>query len=147
MVSDYTDDFILDLIFSQLKMFKLADDEILSINRVFQETKERTHYCFSHTNNKYYKRNGEVYFDPYHAGQWTIFLYFLSNSLFKGDKSNIALCNKVYYLNRALNSCDLFYEVNLPDIFFLDHPMGTVIGRGTFGNYFSFTQGCTIGNK
>ncbi|TEB40985.1 transferase, partial [Flavobacterium circumlabens] len=34
-----------------------------------------------------------------------------------------------------LNSCDLFYEVNLPDIFFLDHPLGTVIGRGVFKNY------------
>ena len=28
-----------------------------------------------------------------------------------------------------------------------DHPVGTVIGRATFGNYFSFCQGCTVGNN
>ena len=47
-------------------------------------------------------------------------------------------CDKIYYLNRLLNSVDLFYKVTLPDIFMLDHPLGSVIGRGTFGNYFSF---------
>lgn len=42
---------------------------------------------------------------------------------------------------------DLYYEVIMPDIFFFDHPMGSVIGRGKFGNYFSFVQGCTVGNN
>ena len=147
MNSDYTDEYILDLIFTQLNIFKLTNDEAILVNDIFKQVKERTTYCFSHSKNKYYNRDGEVYFDPFHTGQWTIFLYFLSNSLFKEEQTNIALCYKVYYLNKMLNSCDLFYEVNLPDIFFLDHPLGTVIGRGTFGNYFSFTQGCTIGNN
>jgi serine O-acetyltransferase len=35
----------------------------------------------------------------------------------------------------------------MPDIFMLDHPLGSVIGRGNFGNFFSFSQGCTVGNN
>ena len=45
------------------------------------------------------------------------------------------------------NSVYLFYEVNLPEIFFLDHPFDSVIERGKFKNCFSFSQGCTVGNN
>ena len=46
-----------------------------------------------------------------------------------------------------MNSCDLFYEIELPEIFMLDHPVGSVLGRAKFGNNFSFTQNCTVGNN
>ena len=46
-----------------------------------------------------------------------------------------------------MNGCDMFYEVELPEVFMLDHPVGSVIGRGTFGNGFTFGQTCTIGNN
>jgi serine O-acetyltransferase len=35
----------------------------------------------------------------------------------------------------------------MPPVFFLDHPVGSVIGRADFGNYFSFSQNCTVGNN
>jgi serine O-acetyltransferase len=35
----------------------------------------------------------------------------------------------------------------MPRIFFLDHPIGSVIGRANYGNRFSFTQNCTVGNN
>ena len=57
------------------------------------------------------------------------------------------ICEKIYLLNKLLNGLDLFYEVELPDIFFTDHPVGAVIGRGKFSNHFSFTQSCTVGNN
>ncbi len=46
-----------------------------------------------------------------------------------------------------LNACDLFYEVELPDIFRLDHPVGTVMGRAKYSDYFLFSQNCTVGNN
>jgi serine O-acetyltransferase len=147
MTCNYTDKYILDLIFDQLKFFKITEDELIEISNILLEVKNRIEFNFYHSKNKYYKSNSEVFFNPFHSAQWTIFLYYLSNSLFKTDKKNTILCDKIYYLNRMLNSCDLFYEVNLPDIFSLDHPLGTVIGRATFKNYFSFTQGCTVGNN
>ena len=46
-----------------------------------------------------------------------------------------------------LNCCDIYYETNLPDIFFLDHPVGSVMGRASYSNYFTFAQNCTVGGN
>jgi serine O-acetyltransferase len=35
----------------------------------------------------------------------------------------------------------------MPDVFFLDHPVGSVLGRATYGLNFSFSQNCTVGNN
>ena len=53
----------------------------------------------------------------------------------------------MYYLNRTLNSIDLYYEVELPLVFFLDHPLGSILGRAQYGEYFSFGQAVTVGNN
>lgn len=58
-----------------------------------------------------------------------------------------SVCDKVYALNRALNSVDMYYEVQLPDVFTFDHPLGSVMGRADYGDYFTFSQGCTVGNN
>lgn len=62
-----------------------------------------------------------------------------------GEVENFA--EKIYYLNKILHSIDLFYEVELPSIFFFDHPLGSVMGRAKYSDYFSFLQGCTVGNN
>lgn len=105
----------------------------------------KVEYCFSQNTNKYYHRNGETYFNPFHAGQYTIFLYFYSREVFLAGNSLLA--DKIYFLNKIMSSCDLFYEVELPDYFSLDHPQGTVIGRGYFSDGFTFSQCCTVGNN
>lgn len=58
-----------------------------------------------------------------------------------------AVCDKIYALLRALSGADLFYQVELPDVLTFDHPLGSVIGRGSFQDRFSFSQGCTVGNN
>ena len=58
-----------------------------------------------------------------------------------------SVCDKIYALNRALSSADLYYEVELPDIFTFDHPLGAVMGRAEYADYFTFSQGCTVGNN
>lgn len=127
--------------------FSISANEINMITTLSEEVFARSEFCFSKTENKYYSKKGETYFNPYHSGQYTVFLYFYSNTVFKNKKQYSALADKIYYLNKIMNSCDLFYEVELPEIFMLDHPVGAVIGRAKFGNYFSFTQNCTIGNN
>lgn len=102
-------------------------------------------YCFSRIDNKYYQAEGKVVFNVFHSGQYCVFLYFLSRALFEVGQR--VLADKVYYLNRMLNSVDLFYEVRLPRVFFLEHPLGSVLGRAEYGEYFSFAQNCTVGNN
>ena len=41
----------------------------------------------------------------------------------------------------------MFYQIELPEYFSLDHPVGTVIGRGIYSNGFEFSQNCTVGNN
>lgn len=101
--------------------------------------------CFTPNPNKYYHRNGETYFNPFHSGQYTVFLYFISREVYLSG--NPILADKIYYLNKIMNSCDLFYEVELPDYFSLDHPHGTVMGRAKYSDGLSFAQYSTVGNN
>ena len=59
-----------------------------------------------------------------------------------GDRAD-----KVYYLNKILNGIEIFYAVNMPKIWDAEHPLGSVMGRATFGDYFYFYQGCTVGGN
>ncbi|MDT8375579.1 MAG: hypothetical protein RQ867_02445 [Mariprofundaceae bacterium] len=110
---------------------------------------QRSECCFSETRvrSKYYVRDGEIYFNPFHSGQYAIFLYFLSNTIYREVSGSSTLSDRVYYLNKVLNGLDLFYEIEMPDAFFLDHPVGAVLGRAKYGEGFSFSQGCTVGNN
>lgn len=123
-----------------------ADSELAALNAAVDTALARCETCFGQTPNKYYQRDNQAYFNPYHSGQYTIYLYFVSRALFESGRHR-TLADRVYYLNRSLNSVDLFYEVALPDIFFLDHPLGSVMGRANYGERFSFTQQCTVGNN
>ena len=46
-----------------------------------------------------------------------------------------------------LNSIDIFYEVKMPDIFLLIHPVGTVLGRADYSNYLIIYQGVNVGSN
>lgn len=126
-------------------LFILKDDESIYIQESIKEALERCEYCFSRTDNKYYTKEGQPYFHPFHSGQYSIFLYYLSNEIWLRGYSILA--DKIYYLNKTLNACDLYYEIGLPKIFMLDHPVGSVMGRANYSDYFSFGQNCTVGNN
>jgi serine O-acetyltransferase len=105
---------------------------------------DRAEHCFSRIRLKYFDDAGEAVFDHLHTDQYAMVLYLLSHSLFRLDK-NRSLASKVYALNKALHGLDVFYEVELPDVFAFQHPVGTVLGRARYGNYFFVYQRCTVG--
>jgi|UPI0003773617 serine O-acetyltransferase len=141
------EDILKGLIRQLNSFFSISTIEVDVINSLIEPVLERCEFNFSKNNNKYYSKLGEAYFNPYHSGQYTLFLYYFSNTIFNKKKDFLKLADKIYYLNRTMNACDLFYEVALPEIFMLDHPLGSVMGRAKFGNYFSFSQNCTVGNN
>lgn len=147
MKIDYSKEYLLQLLDRQLSMFMVTPFELESIKKNLDAVLNRIDYSFKFNANKYYSKDGETYFNPFHSGQWTIFLYYLGNTIFKNNSDDRVICDKIYYLNKMLNGCDIFYEINLPDIYMSDHPVGTVMGRATYANYFSFCQGCTVGNN
>ena len=135
---------VLDFILRQLSfLYPLNNEEREGLEPALDDAWNRASHCFSCCSNKYFVQNGESIFDPYHGGQYTIFLYLFSNSL---HQHNHTAASKIYLLNRALHSVDLYHEVALPAIWRLDHPLGSVLGRATYSDYLSFAQGCTVGS-
>ncbi|WP_222127341.1 transferase [Bacillus sp. X1(2014)] len=127
------------LIFDKSKELKVLEE---AINIAL----DRTEYNFKFNKNKYYSKDGQVYFNPYQTYQYAVFLNYLSNSIWK-KFNNESLSTIVYCLNKLLNSFDLYFEVELPDIFSLSHPVGTVMGRAKYSDFFSISQNCTVGNN
>ena len=107
---------------------------------------ERLEHCFGQVNNKYFFDGEAAVFNHLHGDQYAMWLYFLSNELFR-QGAPAAACSKLFLLNKALHGCDIFYEVELPSIFLLVHPLATVLGRGTYSDYFVSYQRCGIGSN
>ncbi len=126
--------------------FLLTDQESAVVFAAIPSALKHCETCFKSSLNKYYAdETGSAKLDPYHSGQYTAFLYFLSRELAAGGHGSLA--DRVYYLNRMLNGLDLFHQVELPPVFMLDHPLGTILGRATYGNFFVFNQQCTVGGN
>ena len=100
--------------------FFLSEEDEMLINIKMGGVISRCEYCFSRTKNKYYSCDGETYFNPYQSAQYTIFLYFFANTISQ-DTDNRLLADKLYYLNKIMNGCDLYHEVNLPHYFTLEN--------------------------
>lgn len=101
--------------------------------------------CFRHVKNKYYHKDGNVFFNPLHIAQWTMFLYEMAHEISRSG--NTEVCDKIYGLSKMISSADIFYKVQMPDIWFFDHPQGSVMGRAEYSNFFTFSQCCTVGNN
>jgi serine O-acetyltransferase len=84
------------------------------------------------------------YFNHFNSLQYTTFLYLLANQCYL-DKANPVILDRLFYLNRIVNSVDLYYSVILPNIFFISHGLGLVAGNAQYGNKIVFFQNVTIG--
>ena len=105
---------------------------------------ERVEHSFSRIRRKYYEEHGAVVFDHLNGDHVASFLYLLSNTAWTrvGD---VGLATRLFYLNKIMHGLDLFYSVAMPDVFMLVHPVGTVLGKAAYGNYFVAYQNCTVG--
>jgi serine O-acetyltransferase len=75
----------------------------------------------------------------------------MANTIFKYEyerkESARVVCDKIYGQAKSMSGCDLYFEVEMPEVFFFDHPLGSHLGRAKYGNNFSFIQGCTVDDK
>ncbi len=144
-------------------IFPITTEEKGIIKENIDTVLSRCERCFEASTDRYYSKNGQTYFDILHADQHSVFLYFLSNTIYKQyisilkEEQSIEkfdpliykrLAEKVFRLNKMLNACDIYCTVELPPIFKIVHSLGTVIAPGTqIGNYFKITHHCTLGNN
>jgi serine O-acetyltransferase len=107
---------------------------------------ERLEHCFSYIGNKYFFDGRQVVFDHLHGDQYAMWLYLLSNEIYLRNGPS-AVCKKLFLLNKALHGCDIYYEVELPSVFLLVHPLGTVLGRGRYADFFIAYQRVGVGSN
>ena len=83
-------------------------------------------------------------FNVLQSSQHTIFLYYLSNTIWlrSGDT---AAATRLFLMNKAFNAIDLFYEIAMPEVFYIGHSVGIVLAKATYGNYLVLYQNSTVG--
>ena len=139
---------ILDNLCRQIdSFFSCSDEERIILDEHLDKALGRAEMCFAGIDNKYWKLQvGGVRFNPFHSVQYMVFLYFIANELYRNEVASI-LADKLYYLNKTMNGLDIFYAIELPEIWSAEHPVGSVLGRAKYGDGFFFYQGCTVGGN
>lgn len=110
----------------------------------FGHALERVEHCFSRIQRKYYNEHGSVRFDHLNSDHMAAYLYLLANTIWRETQDD-ALPVRLFYLNKIMHGLDLFYSVQLPAVFLLVHPVGTVLGNARYGEEFVVYQNCTVG--
>lgn len=85
-------------------------------------------------------------FDVLHSSQYCIFLYYLANTIWRRHQAR-TVCTQLFLLNKALNGIDCFYEIELPEVFFIGHSVGIVLAKATYGNHLVLYQNSTVGKN
>lgn len=88
-------------------------------------------------------------FNYLNSSQYCLYLYFLSNTIWREERGDEAVgaATRLFLLNKALNGIDLFYEIEMPEVFFIGHSVGIVLAKATYGNYLVLYQNCTVGKN
>ena len=105
--------------------------------------------CFSHIRNDSYSDDaGNTFFSHLHADQYATLLVILACDIWKAREDKV-VCDRLMYLNRVLHSFMISYKCHLPEIFWLAHPVGSVIGNAEYSDFLYISQNCTIntGNR
>jgi serine O-acetyltransferase len=111
------------------------------LRRDIDETLARLEFCLERV--RIWRGTG---FYPLHSEKNTVFLYYLANTIWR-NRNNQNFCEKLFYLNKALNGFHCFYDTILPDVFFVGHSVGIVLVRAQYTNYLALYQGATVGKN
>ena len=83
-------------------------------------------------------------FNVLQSSQHTIYLYFLANTIYRRT-GDAAAPTRLFLMNKAFNGIDLFYEIAMPEVFYIGHSVGIVLAKATYGNYLVLYQNSTVG--
>lgn len=85
-------------------------------------------------------------FNYLNSSQYCIYLYYLSNTIWRHERDG-AVPTRLFLLNKTLNAIDLFYEIEMPEVFFIGHSVGIVLAKATYSNYLVLYQNSTVGKN
>ena len=85
-------------------------------------------------------------FDHLHSSQYCTYLYYLSNTIWK-NTGDYDIAARLFMLNKLLNSIDLFFEIEMPKVFYIGHSIGIVLSKATYGEFLVLYQHTTVGRN
>lgn len=124
-------------------LFPDKQESITDLNVFVANALERIEVCFKHIKGKHYTDDFHTYFNHLHGDQYCTFLYLVSNEAY--EAGNLSYYQKISLLNKQFFSIDLYGHIEMPEIFLLVHPLGSIFGRAKYSNYFIAYQGVTVG--
>lgn len=128
----------------QLNLYWETELPALFIEYV-REAIDKTEVGWDTSVRTYYLSNG---FSVLNTAVYSVFLYYLAHDIgSKGGTFNVQLADKIYYLNKIMNSVEWYWNIELPEHFIVEHPIGSVLGKARYGDYFSIYQGVTVGER
>jgi serine O-acetyltransferase len=83
-------------------------------------------------------------FNVLQSSQHAIFLYYLANTIWRRSGDTEAP-TRLFLMNKAFNGIDLFYEIAMPEVFYIGHSVGIVLAKAQYGNYLVLYQNSTVG--
>ena len=83
-------------------------------------------------------------FNVLQSSQHCIYLYYLANTIWR-QSGDTAAPTRLFLMNKALNGIDLFYEIAMPEAFYIGHSVGIVLAKATYGNHLVLYQNSTVG--
>ncbi|AMR81966.1 hypothetical protein [Cupriavidus nantongensis] len=133
---------LIDYVCAQIAtFFPDGADTKAAITRNFAEAMGRVEKCFGAI-----RPWPAGKFNYLQSAQYCLFLYYLANTIWRNDDDS-GTATRLFLLNKTLNGIDLFYEIQMPDIFVLGHSSGIVLAKATYGNYLVLHQHCTVGRN
>lgn len=120
-------------------VLRMSSDELLVVQMA--SSKAFRGFLENHrvANKKYVKIN------KFNVDQCIHFNIFLQKALLEAGA--LDLSERVYFYARVNFSIDIFPTRRLPDKFLLVHPLGTILGDASYGNYLVVYQNVTVGGN
>jgi serine O-acetyltransferase len=132
------------LLLGQLQLYDMRVDSRRVVPCV-KTAFERFEHCAKHIALPGFQRDGSVYFNHLHGDQSAMLLYLCANAAWRvGDED---LAQAFFLVNKARNGLVCMYDTALPDVFLLNHTVGTVLGKATYGEFFVAYHGVTVGTE
>lgn len=141
---DHTQQSLLDYTCTQLGTFFPSGDAAAlrrQLERALPRALERLAHCIGHVR---MWPQGE--FNYLNSSQYCLYLYYLSNTVWR-EHQDAGAATRLFLLNKALNGIDLFYEIEMPEVFFIGHSVGIVLAKASYGNYLVLYQNATVGKN
>ncbi|MDP3173774.1 MAG: hypothetical protein Q8M88_05010 [Phenylobacterium sp.] len=83
-------------------------------------------------------------FNYLQSSQYCIYLYYLANTIWRRS-GDTGAPTRLFLMNKALNGIDLFYEIAMPEEFYIGHSVGIVLAKATYGNRLVLYQNVNVG--